>query len=191
MCWYSRERAALPECYESPHRAVVTRVEPPPPIPSASRINSVPISTVRLSHPGIFWRSLPAFWVSLSMAFIVIYSADVSNASPSDDEGTGQCSFILTPPKVGQVSGLSVVLVTLRPGPCTIHASPNSSVVCLSVAGQGSQGECASQNGQSPAEARYPYQPGTTYVVKAQGCVSTFQPPYTLCQNFGPTQTTL
>ena len=132
-----------------------------------------------------------ALWAGLLMAFIAIYPVGVSHASPTGDEGPGQCSFILTPPKVGQVAGLSVVVATLRPGPCTIHASPNSSVVCLSVAGQGSPGECASQNGQNPAEVRYPYQPGTTYVVKAQGCVSTFQPPYTLCQNFAPTQTTL
>jgi hypothetical protein len=130
-------------------------------------------------------------WTGLLMAFIAVYPVGVSQASPSGDDGTGQCSFILTPPKVAQVSGLSVVVATLRPGPCTIHAQPNLSVVCLSVAGQGSPGECASQNGQNPAEVRYPYQPGTTYVVKAQGCVNTFQPPYTLCQDFGPTQTTL
>jgi hypothetical protein len=150
----------------------------------------VPKSAVRRYHSEMIRRSLVALCAAPAMALIGICPG-VSYASPSGDDGTGQCSFILTPPKVGQVSGLSVVLATLRPGPCTMHASPNSSVVCLSVAGQGSPGECASRNGQNPAEVRYPYQPGTTYVVKAQGCVSTFQPPYTLCQNFGPTQTTL
>jgi hypothetical protein len=135
--------------------------------------------------------SLIALWAGLLMAFVAVSPVGLTHAAPSGDDGAGQCSFILTPPKVAQVSGLSVVVATLRPGPCTIHAQPNLSVVCLSVAGQGSPGECASQNGQNPAEVRYPYQPGTTYVVKAQGCVSTFQPPYTLCQDFGPTQTTL
>jgi hypothetical protein len=72
-----------------------------------------------------------------------------------------------------------------------MHANPNLSVVCLSVAGSGSQGECASKNGADPAEVRYPYQPGTTYVVKAQGCASTFEPPYNLCQDYGPSQITL
>lgn len=148
-------------------------------------------SVVGRYQPGIPWRSRTALWAPLLIPFITVYPVGVSNASPPGDEGTGQCSFILTPPKVAQVSGLSVVVATLRPGPCTMHAQPNSSVVCLSVAGQGSPGECASKNGQNPAEVRYPYQPGTTYVVKAQGCVSTFQPPYTLCQDFGPTQTTL
>jgi hypothetical protein len=148
-------------------------------------------STVGRYLSGMPWRSLTALWAGLLMAITAVYPVGVSHASPSSDEGTGQCSFILTPPKVTQESGLSVVVATLRPGPCTMHANPTSWVVCLSVAGQGSPGECASQNAQDPAEVRYPYQPGTTYVVKAEGCVSTFQPPYTLCQNFGPTQTTL
>lgn len=124
-------------------------------------------------------------------ALIAGCSAGVSHASPSGDDAAGQCSFVLTPPKVVQVSGLSLVLATLHPGPCTMEASPNSSVVCLSIAGEGSPGECASKNGPEPARARYPYRPGATYVVRAQGCASTYQPPYTLCQNFGPSQFTL
>jgi hypothetical protein len=138
-------------------------------------------------HSGIFPRSLTA----LSAGLLLTFTAAVAHASPSDDEGTGECSFILTPPKVVQLSGLHLVVATLRPGPCTMHANPNLSVVCLSVAGSGSQGECASKNGADPAEVRYPYQPGATYIVKAQGCASTFVPPYTLCQDYGPSQTTL
>jgi hypothetical protein len=145
-----------------------------------------------LSNPS---RMLPRFltvlWAGLSMAFVAVYPVGVSHAEPSGGDGTGQCSFILTPPKVMQISGLSLVVATLRPGPCTIEANPNSSVVCLSVAGAGSQGECASKNGADPAEVRYPYQPGSTYVVRGQGCASTFEPPYTLCQDFGPSQITL
>jgi hypothetical protein len=194
--------AELAECYESPHRAAMTRGESTPrraahlfmtvhPILSASQINSGPKRAVRPSHSVMLRRPLAAFWVCLSMAVIVIYSAGVSHASPSNGDETGQCSFVLTPPKVAQVSGLSVVVATLRPGPCTMHASPNLSVVCISVAGSGSPGECASKNGQEPAEVRFPYQPGSTYVVRAQGCASLFEPPYTLCQNFGPSNTTL
>jgi hypothetical protein len=160
-------------------------------IPRAFGINCGPKSAVGRYHSGMLRSSLTALWAGLSMAFIAVYPPGVSDASPSGDDGTGQCSFILTPPKVVQVSGLSLVSATLRPGPCTIHAQPNSLVVCLSVAGGGSQGECGSKNGQEPAEVRYPYQPGSTYVVRAQGCASTFEPPYTLCQDFGPLQTTL
>jgi hypothetical protein len=136
-------------------------------------------------------RSLTVLWAGLLMAFIAVCPAGVSHASPSDDDGTGQCTFVLSQPKVVQISGLSLVSATMRPGPCTIHATPNLSVVCLSVASSGSQGECASKNGQDPAEVRYPYQPGATYVVRGQGCASTFVPPYTLCQDFGPSQITL
>jgi disulfide bond formation protein DsbB len=152
---------------------------------------SRPKSTVGRYHSGMLRRSLTALWAGLLMAAIAVYPAGVAQASPSGDDGTGQCSFILTQPKVVQVSGLTLVSATLRPGPCTMHASPNSSVVCLSVAGGGMQGECASKNGPDPAEVRYPYQPGSTYVLRAQGCASTFVPPYTLCQDFGPSQTTL
>ena len=146
-------------------------------------------SAVGRYHSWMLRRSLTAVLAGLSMAFIVGYPADVAHASPSGDDDPGQCSFILTPPKLVQVSGLTLVSTTLGPGPCTMHASPNSSTVCLSVAG--SQGECASKNGPDPAVARYPYQPGTTYIVRAEGCASLFAPPYTLCQNFGPTQFTL
>ena len=136
-------------------------------------------------------RSLSALSALLLAAFVAVHPPGVSHASPSGDDETGQCSFILTPPTVVHVSGLSLVSATLRPGPCTIHANPTSLVVCLSVVGSGSQGECGSKNGQTPAEVRYPYQPGSTYVVRAQGCASLFVRPYTLCQDFGPTQTTL
>ena len=146
-------------------------------------------SAVGRYHSWMLRRSLTAVLAGLSMAFIVGYPADVAHASPSGDDDPGQCSFILTPPKVVQVSGLSLVSATLGPGPCTMHASPNSSTVCLSVAG--SQGECASKNGPDLAVARYPYQPGTTYVVRGEGCASLFVPPYTLCQNFGPMQVSL
>jgi hypothetical protein len=136
-------------------------------------------------------KFMTALSAGLSITFSAVCPAGVAHASPSDDDGTGQCTFVLSQPKVIQVSGMSLVSATMRPGPCTIHATPNLSVVCLSATGSGTQGECASKNGQDPAEVRYPYQPGTTYVVRGQGCASTFVPPYTLCQDFGPTQVTL
>jgi len=134
-------------------------------------------------------RSLTALGVGVLMACGAVCPAAVSYAEPSGGDDAGQCTFILTPPKVVQVSGLSLVEATLRPGPCTMHASPNSLVVCLSVSG--SPGECGSKNGPDVAVVRFPYQPGATYVVRAEGCAGLFQPPYKLCQNFGPTETTL
>jgi hypothetical protein len=152
---------------------------------------SGPKSSVGQYHSGITPRSLTALSAGLLLTFTAAGPAGIAHATPSDDDGTGQCTFILSQPKVVQISGLSLVSATMRPGPCTIHATPNLSVVCLSAAGSGTQGECASKNGQDPAEVRYPYQPGTTYVVRGQGCASTFVPPYTLCQDFPPTQITL
>jgi hypothetical protein len=148
-------------------------------------------STVGQYYSWIRPKSLMALSAGLLLIFTAACPAGVAHASPSDDDGTGQCTFVLSQPKVVQISGLSLVSATMRPGPCTIHATPNLSVVCLSVVGSGTQGECASKNGQDPAEVRYPYQPGATYVLRGQGCASTFVPPYTLCQDFGPTQITL
>ncbi|MDT5410329.1 MAG: hypothetical protein QOG14_2549 [Mycobacterium sp.] len=148
-------------------------------------------SIVRQYHSGMLPRSLTALSAGLLIAFIAVLPAGVALASPSDDDGTGQCTFVLSQPKVIQLSGMSLVSATMRPGPCTMHAAPNMSVVCLSVVGSGTQGECGSKNGQDPAEVRYPYQPGATYILKGQGCASLFVPPYTLCQDFGPTQITL
>jgi hypothetical protein len=150
-----------------------------------------PKSNVGQHHSRLLSSFLTALSAGLLSTFIAVHPVAVAHASPSDDEGTGECSFILTPPKVVQLSGLHLVVATLRPGPCTMHANPNLSVVCLSVAGAGSQGECASKNGADPAEVRYPYQPGTTYVLRGQGCASIFVPPYTLCQDYGPSQITL
>src|ERR1700734_2421473 len=152
---------------------------------------SGPKSTVGQYYSWIHPRSLTALSAGLLLTFTAACPAGIAHASPSDDDGTGQCTFVLSQPKVVQISGLSLVSATMRPGPCTIHATPNLSVVCLSVAGSGNQGECASKNGQDPAEVRYPYQPGATYVLRGQGCASTFVPPYTLCQDFGPTQIAL
>ena len=152
---------------------------------------SGPKSAVGQYHSGIAPRSLAALSAGLLLTFAAAHPAGVAHASPSDDDGTGQCTFILSQPTVVHISGLSLVSATMRPGPCTIHATPNVSVVCLSVVGSGTQGECASKNGQDPAEVRYPYQPGATYVLRGQGFASTFVPPYTLCQDFGPTQITL
>ncbi len=137
------------------------------------------------------FRCLAAFRLVIGMALVPIGSAAVSHASPSGEDASGQCSFVLTPPEVVQVSGESKVLVTMHPGPCTTAAVPNSQVVCVSVAGDGSPGHCAYKSGQETVRMYYFYRPGATYVVKAQGCADSITPPYTLCQNFGPTQTTL
>ena len=132
-------------------------------------------------------RRLAVVWaVVITLGFGV--PAGGSNAAPDDG---GQCSFVLTPPSVVQISGVSFVTAAMKPGSCTLHAVPNSSVVCLSIEGDDSAGQCATMSGQNAAVIYYTYRPGATYVVKGQGCANTFAPPYTLCQDFSPSRVTL
>ncbi len=72
-----------------------------------------------------------------------------------------------------------------------MHASPNLSVVCLSMQGDDSSGQCAHENSADPAVIYYTYRPGATYVLTGQGCANLFVPPYTICQDFGPSRYTL
>jgi hypothetical protein len=136
-------------------------------------------------------RSLSASGALLAVAFIGIETAGFSTASPSDDPGSGQCTFLLGTPQVIRISGVSFASATVQPGPCTMHASPNFSSVCLSMNGEDSSGQCASKTGTDPAVVYHSYRPGATYTVTGQGCASTFTPPYTVCQNIGPSQATL
>jgi hypothetical protein len=132
-----------------------------------------------------------ALSTAAAMGLIIVGSVGVANAAPSGDEGAGQCSFLLTPPKVVQVADASMVLATMRPGPCTIHAQATMSEVCLSIQGEDTAGQCTSRNGKEPVLAYYPYRPGSTYVVKGLGCASSIDPPYTMCQDFGPSRASL
>ena len=76
-------------------------------------------------------------------------------------------------------------------GACGLEANPNFFEVCLSIEGGDSAGQCATSSGPDPALLDYIYRQGATYVVKGQGCANTFTPPYTICQNYGPSRVTL
>jgi len=145
----------------------------------------------KLYYPRMI-RCLAVLQMILAITLTFVLSASVANASPSGGAATGQCSFVLTPPKVVPVSGTSMVLAELGPGACPTDASPNSSVVCLAIDGDGSPGQCASASSPtSPAQLYYPYRAGATYAVRARGCADLFKPPYVSCQNFGPSHYTL
>ncbi len=134
-------------------------------------------------------RTLLVSCSALSIGLAGVCCAPIADASPSGDPG--QCTFVLPPPKVVQMAGRSFVYATMAPGSCTIEANPNSSVVCVSVEGSESTGECATKNGPSPAVLYFDYQPGATYIVKGQGCSSVNVPPYTICQDFPASRSTL
>lgn len=126
---------------------------------------------------------------TLAVVLGSVCCAGISGASPAD--GSGQCTFGITPPTVVPVSGVNYVYATLRPGSCTLRADPYSSTVCLSIEGNDSGGECASKYGVDTAELWVAYRPGATYVEKGQGCAGLTQPPYTLCQDFPASRFTL
>lgn len=130
----------------------------------------------------------------VAISLIGVYSPNVSNASPSEGGAAASCSFVLSPPKVVQVSGSSMVLATVKPGPCSLDGIPNQSIICVSIQGDVSPGQCGNRPGTDPAWVYYPYQPGATYVVTGRGCVDIFQDPdhpstgpvHTTCQSLGP-----
>ncbi len=145
-------------------------------------------------------RSLSLLPAVVAMSLVGVGSAGVTTASPSEGATSDSCSWVLTPPQVVQVSSTRMVMATVKAGPCTMDAIPNESVVCLSIQGDNSGGQCNHRAGSDPALIYYPYRPGATYVVTGQGCADVFENPVThsitgpvtkLCQSIGPTSFTL
>jgi len=145
-------------------------------------------------------RVLSVVAVMAAISLIGVGSTGVANASPSAGADAGSCSWVLTPPQVVRVSSASMVLATVKAGPCTLDAVPNDSVVCLSIKGEDSQSQCGHRAGSYPALIYLPYRPGATYIVTGQGCADVFEDPVThsttgpvkkLCQAIGPTAFTL
>lgn len=139
-------------------------------------------------------RSFGTFSALLAICPIGLCCAAPSAASPPG--GNGQCSFVLEPPKVVNVSGVSYVTAAVHTGSCTLHAHTQTTV-CVSVEGDDSAGQCGSGRDPNPAVVYYPYRQGATYVVKGQGCADTLQgsqspaTPATVCQDISPTRVTL
>jgi hypothetical protein len=160
--------------------------------PTLTRLTPTPTGQIRCDSGGYTrMQLLSVAGVMLAVMFIGTETASVSTASPSDDPESARCTFVLSTPQVIRISGVSFASATVHPGPCTMHASPNFSLVCLSMKGENSSGQCASVTGGDPAVVYRAYRPGATYTVTGQGCASTFAPPYTVCQNIGPSQVTL
>jgi len=134
--------------------------------------------------------------LSAVVAIFPIGVGCAASAAGSPPGGTGQCSFVLKPPKVVNISGVNYVTATVRTGSCTLHAHTETTV-CLSVEGGDSAGECASEYDPLPAVVYYPYRPGATYVVKGQGCSDVMEgsdspaTPTTICQDISPSRVTL
>jgi hypothetical protein len=139
-------------------------------------------------------RSCGALLALLAICQIGLHGAGVSAASPPG--GTGQCSFVLDPPKVVDLSGTDYVTAAVRAGSCTLHAHTEITV-CLSVEGGDSAGQCGWGSDPNSAVVYYPYRRGATYVVKGQGCLDTLEgsespaTPAMVCHDILPSRVTL
>jgi hypothetical protein len=139
-------------------------------------------------------RSFGALWAFLAICPVGLYCAASSAASPPG--GNGQCSFVLDPPQVVNVSGTNLVKASVHTGSCTLNAHTESTV-CLSVEGGDSAGQCGWGSDPNPATVYYPYRQGATYVVKGQGCTDILQgsespaTPSMVCHDIAPSRVTL
>jgi hypothetical protein len=133
-------------------------------------------------------RALTVSCTVLTIAPLAVCTANIAAAPPS----SGQCSFVLAPLKVVQVSGVSMVAGMVQAGGCSTPIEPNLQVVCVSVEGDDSAGQCASAFApDQPAVVYYPYRPGATYIATGKGCGQIFNPSSERCQDLGPARATM
>jgi hypothetical protein len=129
-------------------------------------------------------------WASVALAtgFAMVAVSAPAVAEPESPP----CSFALTPPRVVDVSGTSMVTATVGFAGCSVAAEPTSSVACVQMQGSETAEQCAMMWGPTTAQVFYgPYRPGATYVSTGRGCASTGNPPRSSCQTTGPLTATL
>jgi hypothetical protein len=135
--------------------------------------------------PGMI-RSLMA--LPAAAALTLAGTAAVAGASPSPPP---PCSYTLSPPQVGQLSGTNVVTATLTPAACD-QSDSYLLVACVQLQGSDGPGQCAQGEGILPAQVYYqPYRPGATYISTGRGCSSKGNPPQPVCSPTGPLTATL
>lgn len=108
-------------------------------------------------------------------------------ADPSTGAESGQCTWVPLPPTVVTVAGTKMVTAGLQQGSCTLLGNPSEQTVCLAIQGDDTPGNCSATPTTNPAQVFYNYVPGSTYVMRARGCLNRLTSPNTtLCQTFGP-----
>jgi hypothetical protein len=139
------------------------------------------------------FRCLRALVGVLVAVLLSMGSAASSSALPPGDPAPpGSCVFTLSPPRLVQVSGVTMVTATLAPYPCTGAINPNSMTVCVAAQGADNNGRCAFEARPIPAQVFFsPYRPGTTYVSSGQGCGSVFTAEGSVCSSVAPKSATL
>lgn len=137
----------------------------------------------------IRWFAIPGAAVAVTALGLSVSGS--AAASPDDTNATGQCSWKPVAPSLVDVSNVKMVMASLGRGPCTIYGNPSGMTVCLSIEGQDTAGHCAETMAALPVQVYSPYVAGATYVMTGRGCVNIFEPPFKLCQTFGPTSYTM
>lgn len=156
--------------YRRTHQADRRRLPAPNHAASAPQVRGrrqlFVVSRPTLRYGALMIRSLAAISSVLAICSIGVSHASLSKASPSD----GQCSFVLSTPKVVQIAGVDFATATVNPGPCGVRGH-NQTVVCLSIEGDDSPGQCVRSLDPTPAAVYIPYRRGATYVAKGEGCI--------------------
>jgi hypothetical protein len=124
---------------------------------------------------------------ALTLSALVFGTGTATTCAVAVPEDSGRCTWVPFAPSVVAVSDSQMVTAKLGRGPCTLHANPSGMTVCLSIQGEGSAGDCASTNTSEPAQVYYKYRPGATYIMTGQGCANILQPPFKICEDYGPT----
>jgi hypothetical protein len=144
-----------------------------------------PTSVSVIYHPGMIRPPLIVLPAVVGLA--VLGAAGVASGEP----GTQPCSYTLSPPRVAQKSGVSVVTAALSPAGCD-RSEPFLSVACVQMQGSDGAGQCTQAEGLGTAQVYYqPYRPGATYISTGRGCASSGNPPRPFCQPLGPYSATL
>ena len=134
-------------------------------------------------HPGMMRGPMV-----VSAAAVLAFAATPAAAHAAPNSG---CTYTLSPPRVVQLAGTSVVTATLSPAACD-RSTTYLSVACVQLQGSSGPGQCAQGPGILPAQVFYqPYRPGATYVSTGRGCANTGNPPQPVCQTTGPLTATL
>jgi hypothetical protein len=130
--------------------------------------------------------------VLLAVLYSMSSAASSSALPPGDPAPPASCVYTLSPPRLAQVSGVTMVTATLTPFPCTGSINPNSITVCLSAQGDDDNAKCAFEARPIPAQVYWSaYRPGTTYVSSGQGCGSVFTAEGSVCSSVAPKSATL
>ncbi|MEZ0340883.1 hypothetical protein ACAG25_12960 [Mycobacterium sp. pV006] len=100
------------------------------------------------------------------------------------------CAYVLSPPRLVDVDGTTMVTATVDTGACD-GAVTYQTMVCLQPTGGTGPGQCAQGRGILPAQVFAPHRAGTSYTATGRGCALRGNPPQSFCVEPQPSTVTL